>query len=108
MVWRHLSSEIVNTQRTKFEGGFGSPFEAAEFPMLIPCPARSADVCGVSGGMHPLIVVGTGSGPEGSRPTVNAWRPQGCGAESGSVEETGYVSSTDNTSLLILRVLWQK
>ena len=49
---------------------------------LIPCPPRSSDEVNVSGGMHSFIVAGTGSGPEGSRPTVNDWRLEGCRAES--------------------------
>lgn len=77
---------------------------------LIPRPVRSAAGADISGGMCFPLVVGTGSGPEGSRPTVNAWRPQGCGAEKGYVREAGCALSTENVSHLdFARVcLWQK
>ncbi len=46
---------------------------------------------------------------KGADLTVNAWRPQGCGAESCPVEETGYVFSTENTSQFDFEgSLWQK
>ena len=98
MAWRHLLSEIVNKRRAKFEDGCGSSFDSAEIPMLIPCPARSTDRDGVSGGRRCSIAVGIGSGPEGSRPTADVWRLRGCGAESGFAEETEYVLPTENAS----------
>jgi malate dehydrogenase len=44
------------------------------------------------------VVAGTGSGPEGSRLTVDIRRPWGNGAEDGCSGESSNVQSTDNTS----------
>ena len=50
----------------------------------------------VSGGMHSFIAAGTGSGPEGSRLTVDDWRLKGCRAESGFLRISRYVLPTLN------------
>lgn len=49
---------------------------------------EEASSCGVDGGMVAnrrvccrAFTMGTGLGPEGSGPTVDGWRSQGCGAE---------------------------
>ena len=48
-----------------------------------------------SGGNASLLVVGTGSGPEGSRPTVNIRRLQGRGVEKGFAKEIRHVLPTE-------------
>ena len=48
--------------------------------------------------MHSFIVAGTGSGPEGSRPTVNDWRLEGCRAELDFFGMIGYVLPTPDMS----------
>lgn len=72
-------------------------------PTLIPRPVRSVAGVGIFGGKYCFVVVGTGSGPEGSRPTANTWRPQGCGAEKECVTEVGCALPTENVSQLPFR-----
>jgi malate dehydrogenase len=46
--------------------------------------------------------VGTGSGPEGSRPTVDVRRPWGCGVEDGHLGKSRHVVSTEDVSPILI------
>gem|GEM_PF-5732799 len=52
------------------------------------------------------LTMGTGPGPEGSRPTVEYWRSQGCGVETG-FWITGWRESCDRKACPLLNIIKQ-
>ncbi len=80
-VRRPLQLEIVDMREAKLE-------EGAVAVSFSSKSNEEASSCGVDGGMVAnrrvccrAFTMGTGLGPEGSGPTVDGWRSQGCGAE---------------------------
>lgn len=80
-VRRPLSLEIVDMRGAKLEEGTVVISSSSGFD-------EEAPSCGVDGGTAAgwracccTSAMGTGSGPEGSRPTVDGWRLQGSDAE---------------------------
>ena len=86
MVRRHLSPETVGMQGAKFEEGRGGLRELES-----PDVETSSHEVGGQGSIlrrewRPAAAE-NGSGPEGSRLTVDIRRPWGCGAEEGGSGE---------------------
>ena len=97
MVRRHLSPETVGTRGAKFEEGCNGLLE----PVRSDSETSSHEVDGqvsIFRREWRPVTAGTGSGPEGSRLTVDIRRPWGNGAEDECFGERRNVQSTDDAS----------
>lgn len=97
VVRRHLLPETVGTRGAKFDEGCNGLRE----PVRSDCETSSHEVDGqvsIFRREWRPVTAGTGSGPEGSRLTVDIRRPWGNGAEDECFGERSNVQSTDNTS----------
>jgi len=94
---RHLSPETAVTRGAKSEEGHSGLLD----PLYPDGEASSHEVGGEGStsrrGRRPLAA-GTGSGPEGSRLTVDVRRPWGCGVEEGCSGECLCARSTEDAS----------
>jgi malate dehydrogenase len=97
VVRRHLSPETVGTRGAKFEEGCNGLLE----PVRSDSETSSHEVDGqvsIFRREWRPVTAGTGSGPEGSRLTVDIRRPWGNGAEDECFGERRNVQSTDDAS----------
>jgi len=97
VVRRHLSPETVGTRGAKFEEGCNGLLE----PVRSDSETSSHEVDGqvsIFRREWRPVTAGTGSGPEGSRLTVDIRRPWGNGAEDECFGECRNVQSTDDAS----------
>ena len=97
VVRRHLSPETVGTRGAKFEEGCNGLLE----PVRSDSETSSHEVDGqvsIFRREWRPVAAGTGSGPEGSRLTVDIRRPWGNGAEDECFGERRNVQSTDDAS----------
>ena len=101
VVRRHLLPETVGTREAKFDEGYN------DLPELVrsDCETSSHEVDGQVSRFRREwrpVAAETGSGPEGSRLTVDIRRPWGNGAEDECFGKSRHVQSTDNTSPLMI------
>ena len=97
VVRRHLSPETVGTRGAKFEEGCNGLLD----PVRSDSETSSHEVDGqvsIFRREWRPVTAGTGSGPEGSRLTVDIRRPWGNGAEDECFGERRNVQSTDDAS----------
>ena len=97
VVRRHLSPETVGTRGAKFDEGCNGLLE----PVRSDSETSSHEVDGqvsIFRREWRPVTAGTGSGPEGSRLTVDIRRPWGNGAEDECFGECRNVQSTDDAS----------
>jgi malate dehydrogenase len=97
VVRRHLSPETVGTRGAKFDEGCNGLLE----PVRSDSETSSHEVDGqvsIFRREWRPVTAGTGSGPEGSRLTVDIRRPWGNGAEDECFGERRNVQSTDDAS----------
>jgi len=103
---RHLYPETVGTRGAKFDRGCNGLRELVRSDVETSSHEVDGQVSKFRREWRP-VAAGTGSGPEGSRLTVDIRRPWGNGAEDECFGKRRNVQSTDNTSPL-LRLSWQK
>jgi malate dehydrogenase len=97
VVRRHLSPETVGTRGAKFEEGCNGLLEPVRSDSETPSHEVDGQVSIFRREWRP-VTAGTGSGPEGSRLTVDIRRPRGNGAEDEYFGECRNVQSTDDAS----------
>jgi malate dehydrogenase len=97
VVRRHLSPETVGTRGAKFEEGCNGLLDLVRSDSETSSHEVDGQVSIFRREWRP-VTAGTGSGPEGSRLTVDIRRPWGNGAEDECFGESRYVQSTDDAS----------
>jgi len=101
VVRRHLLPETVGRRGAKFEEGCNGLCEPVRSDGETSSHEVDGQVSKFRREWRP-VAAGTGSGPEGSRLTVDIWRPWGNGAEDGCFGRRRNVQSTDNASPLLI------
>jgi len=97
VVRRHLSPETVGTRGAKFEEGCNGLLDLVRSDSETSSHEVDGQVSIFRREWRP-VTAGTGSGPEGSRLTVDIRRPWGNGAEDECFGECRNVQSTDDAS----------
>jgi len=97
VVRRHLSPETVGTRGAKFEEGCNGLLDLVRSDSETSSHEVDGQVSIFRREWRP-VTAGTGSGPEGSRLTVDIRRPWGNGAEDECFGERRNVQSTDDAS----------